>query len=205
MARAICRKLHHALSLFHRDFDAVADKNPEVASCLRALDAAVVDSFPLNVRDRAGRRRLTFAQKLKRSENKRDYLGRRVKRLEEELHSLKYGKRGNQHRMTPEFLAKVALAWPTSCARNFHAAWQDLVGSGVAGCARPTINNIRDAFAEVVKQQSSSALSSMLAAGFRANAAAALAPEISAGSSASAEASPVLSVALAPASSMIFL
>ena len=83
MARAICRKLHHALSLFHRDYDAVADKHPEVASCLRALDAAVVDAFPLNVRDRAGRRRLTFAQKLKRSENKRDYLGRSVKRLEE--------------------------------------------------------------------------------------------------------------------------
>ena len=201
---AVARKLQHALSLFHRDFDFVCHQHPEVASCLRALEAAVVDSFPMNFR-RAGRLRGTFVQKLKRSENKREYINRKVKRLQEELYALKYGKRAkHQGRMTPEFLAKVSLAWPTTCASNFHAAWQDLVGTGVAGCARSTITNIRDAFAEVVKQQSSSALSSMLAAGFRAKAvdATVLTPEMSAASS--AEALPVSSAALAPASSMTF-
>ena len=56
------------------------------------------------------------------------------------------------NRMTPEFLAKVCLSWPTTCARGFASAWQDLVGGGVAGCSRPTETKTRDSFVEIIKE-----------------------------------------------------
>ena len=46
-------------------------------------------------RDGVGRPRVPFSQKVKRMENKRCYLARKVKELKEELRSLKYGKQGN--------------------------------------------------------------------------------------------------------------
>ena len=58
------------------------------------------------------------------------------------------------NRMTPAFLTKVALAWPSTSARGFATSWRDLVGVGESGCSRPTISKVKDAFAEVCKRMS---------------------------------------------------
>ena len=72
-------------------------------------------------------------------------------KIQDELEALKAGKQTlSQNRMSPEFVAKVALSVPSASARGFEASWQELVGTDAAGCSRRTIARIRDAFVEVV-------------------------------------------------------
>ena len=93
-----------------------------------------------------------MTKQTKRLRNQVHWLKVRNNKMRQELDALKVGKQAQlKNRMSPEFLAKVALSWPSTCARNFSAAWQDLVGVGESGCSRPTICKIRDAFVEVAK------------------------------------------------------
>ena len=54
-------------------------------------------------------------------------------------------------KISPAFIAKVALSHPQVSVRGFAQAWTDLVGpkGKGQGCGRDTIGRIRDAFAEV--------------------------------------------------------
>ena len=55
------------------------------------------------------------------------------------------------NRTSSAFLAKVSLASPLQSARSFAESWTDLVGSGYASVGRTTIDRVRSAFCEVVK------------------------------------------------------
>lgn len=148
-------RLRWVLGVFHEDFDPRAEEHPSVREALVALDAAVAESFPCapprgkKKRGAPGGLRSAKARSLK-SKLKWARLCRR--KAEDELGRLKQGKRvRDNNKMTPAFLARVALSWPSTSARAFSNAWRDLVGVGAAGCSRTTISKIKDAFAEVVK------------------------------------------------------
>lgn len=73
----------------------------------------------------------------------------RMRKAESMLRQLQRRKDASRHnRLTPAFLAKVALSWPSTSARAFANAWRDLVGVGAVGCSRPAISKVKDAFAE---------------------------------------------------------
>ena len=64
-----------------------------------------------------------------RLRNKLHCVRSRLRKTQRDLADIKDGKqRQRKNRMTPELLAKVSLSWPTTCARGFAGAWQDLVG-----------------------------------------------------------------------------
>ena len=147
----------------------------ELCNAFNSFYEQVEDMFPKRTkRSRSGKLAVepAFGKKVhKQKQNRITYLQRRVRKLSEELSVMKHGKRdlngkrsGTTSRLTPEFIAKVALAIPGTNARSFAASWQDLVGVGVAGCSRPQISRIRDAFVEVVKDMVSSDISKAAAA-----------------------------------------
>jgi len=122
----------------------VSEDFPEVAEALKALEEAVDEAWPPWVRERRVRQTPTK----RRLWNNIAY-GKRVRAaLEQELKQLKEGTRRQLgHRMTPYFLAKVALSSPAVSARGFAKSWADLVGKNGANCSRFTISRVRDAFA----------------------------------------------------------
>ena len=100
----------------------------------------------------AGRPQAPPPKRLQHLKYKLQHARRCNRSLETKLSALQVGKDIHQGgRMTPAFLAKVSLSWPNTCARNFASSWRDLVGVGIAGCSRPMISKIRDAFVEVAK------------------------------------------------------
>ena len=70
-------------------------------------------------------------------------------------------------RMSPAFLAKIALSYPAVSARGFAQTWSDLVGTKVLGCSRFTIERVRDAFAAIAKDCVHSDASSQIASACR--------------------------------------
>lgn len=116
------------------------------------------ESFPVSAsrkRKKAGRPADLKTNIITRLKNQLKWARRARRKAELALERLQRAKeRAGAHRTSPEFLAKVALSRPHTCARGFADAWRDLVGVGKLGCSRRTITRIRDAFAEVVKEHS---------------------------------------------------
>ena len=76
----------------------------------------------------------------KKVQNKLNWVRRRLAKAEAELLALRQAReRDGAHRLTSEFVAKVALAAPSASERSFADAWADLIGAGAAGCSRRTI------------------------------------------------------------------
>ena len=143
-------RLRYLLQQFHHSFDVVADCHESVRVALEALDSAVQERFPSGPTKSKGRPHQAPLATIRRLRNKLHYVRSRLRKAQRDLADIKDGKqRQRKNRMTPELLANVSLSWPTTCARGFAGAWQDLVGVGVAGCSRPTISKIRDGFVEV--------------------------------------------------------
>ena len=150
-------RLRLLLDKFHEDFDPVAEEHPEVRLALEKLEDEVRVAFPmapLRPRKRkAGRQKVLNSTKAARLASQLKWARKRRRGAEAELAKSKAVKNAAaNNRMTPPFIAKVALSQPSACARAFAGAWRDLVGIGAEGCSRTTIGRIRDAFAEVCKQ-----------------------------------------------------
>jgi len=156
MAPGLGPRLRYLIGLIHQDFDPKAGEYEGINLALLAFEEAVDECLPKEVRERRGmgRPRATPSNQVKRLKHQLQWARRAKRKAEEELRRITGGKQGYKNRMTPEFLARAALSKPTTVARGFADAWQDLVGVGVSGCSRTTITRIRDAFAEVVKQHS---------------------------------------------------
>ena len=170
MAPGLGSRSRYLLGLFHRDFDPEAEQYPAVRQALAALDDAVQEAFPPGPARRPRRPRGPGRPKALRSDlvaslkSKLKWCRVARRRAEQQVRDLQIGKQAAKaNRLTPEFLAKVALSSPSTCARSFSNAWRDLVGIGVAGCTRPTVARVRDAFAQVVKEHNELAV--RLAAG----------------------------------------
>ena len=153
MAPGLGTRLHHLLDQFASEVAPVSGDHDEVSQALAALRERVVASFGHTRRRRRGRPRIAKLDKVKRLQNQLHWARRTIRRIQSKLRALTCGKnRRNRNRMTPEFLTKVALSWPTTCGRAFASAWRDLVGVREQGCSRTTIAKIRDAFVETIKE-----------------------------------------------------
>ena len=133
---------------------------PEVAAALHALESAVEAHFPKNGRSapageaRSRDRRQQSAQKRIRALRWKLQYARKCRReAAAKIAAFTKGKdQEKKNAISPEFVARVALSWPATCARSFADAWRDLVGVGGSGCSRWTINSIRDGFVEVLQE-----------------------------------------------------
>ena len=164
MAPGLGPRLHHLLDQFSSELAPVSDVYVEVSQALAALREQVRSSFGHTCRRRGGRPRTAKLDKVKRLQNQLHWARVKCRRAHEKLRTLACGKnRRNKNRMTPEFLTKVALSWPTTCGRAFASAWRDLVGVRQQGCSRPTISKIRDAFVETIKEMRTTEVQSAVA------------------------------------------
>ena len=145
------RRLRFLIAQFRRSCpERELDFYPEVKVAAVALEACVREHFPIASRSNVARGHRMGHPECSASA--------RIKQLASILHwarklkAMSVGKnktKGNS--ITPDFLAKAALSWPSTCARSFGDSWRDLVGVGVAWCGRATITRIRDAFVEVLQ------------------------------------------------------
>ena len=135
MAPGIGCRLRHLLLLIHADFAPWAQQYPEILEAVCHLDKVVQEFLPAGpARRTRGNQKLVVSYNVGRLKNQLKWARTRRREAESELQKVKQGKQSSkQNRMTPEFLAKVALSSPATCARSFSAAWRDLVGVGVAG------------------------------------------------------------------------
>jgi hypothetical protein len=143
------------LGLFKMAFAPVADRYEDIQGAVNALETAIHDNFPEGPQKKSSKKIKRKAKHpIRRLQNQLVYLRACKRKLEHQLAVFQSGKQGGNanNRTTPEFLAKVALSWPTTCARGFSDAWRDLVGVGVSGCSRSTITKIRDSFVEVIQE-----------------------------------------------------
>ena len=153
MAPGLGARLRFLARQFSEEMQPIAAQHQDVRDAAVALVASVAEAFPEDARRRRGRQYLSLATRLQRERMRNKWLRAKLKKAEIRVKDLTIGQQAAKtNRMTPEFLAKVSLSWPTTCARGFASAWQDLVGVGVAGCSRTAITRIRDAFAETVKE-----------------------------------------------------
>jgi hypothetical protein len=144
----------------------------EVTDAVDNLDNVVREFFPTTRKRKHGSLMLAWLSQ-KKVRNQLNYQRARSRFLRRKLGELKAGKQGKQqNRMTPEFLAQMALSMPSVCARGFSDAWVDLVGVGISGCSRPTITRVRNAFVEVIKELVVHQVVSVAAAAVRAHSAA---------------------------------
>ena len=151
MAPRFGPRLRHLLGLLRDSCQALVGSHPDILEALHNLEEAVNVGFPLDARA-FGRPPAKVTTRIRRLQNQVQHLRQIKMTLKQQLEELTVGKqKQDNNRLTPEFLAKVALSVPTTCARGFASAWQDWVGVGVQGCARRTISRIRNSFAEVVK------------------------------------------------------
>ena len=160
MAAYLGRRLRHRIGQFHLAFDPDAEALPDIANALRDLEAAVDGDLPPwddgdTLRRKRGRPRplgQEAAAKTKSLRNKLFYARHKRRQASAALGRLKRSKDADRsQRIGSLFVAKVALASPLQSGRAFEAAWSDLVGTGAVGCARRTIQRIRDAFCSVLK------------------------------------------------------
>ena len=154
MPPGLGNRLRYVLRLFRGDFEPAAAQHEEVGFALARLEDAVDEAFPTfkGSTRRQGRPAKLVSAKLKRSQQKLRWARAARRRAEAKARRLQLGKRAaEKNRLTLACLARVALSWPSTFARSFASAWRDLVGVGVAGCSRPTISRVRDAFAEICK------------------------------------------------------
>ena len=147
------RRLRNFCASFREKVENQLGLCPEVQQALALLESAVQEYWPSKLPVQGpGRPTATFQSRIKCLRAKLKWARRAGRKAKTELQAAKVAKDSSHHnRTTPEFLAKVALAWPTTCARSFATSWRDLVGVGSAGCSRASITRIRDAFAEVAR------------------------------------------------------
>jgi len=161
MPPGLGNRLRHLLCQFREDFDPVAEQHEAVGAALCNLEVAVDECFLAHAprrRRRRGREGLLASKKMARLQAKLKWARAARRRVEKQLERAKLTKDSKKfNRMTPAFLARVALSWPSTCASTFASAWRDLVGVGKSGCSRPTIAKVRDAMAEVVKAMTAAA------------------------------------------------
>jgi len=151
MAPRVTLRLRHLLASLKDVCQSLVDSHPDIVEAVDNLEAAVDVGFPVGSRAR-GKPAVPVEKRIRSLQNKIRFLRQQKRQLKQQVEDLTIGKKlSGGHRMTPEFVAKVALSWPTTCARGFSSAWNDLVGVGVSGCSRVTISNIRNSFAEIVK------------------------------------------------------
>lgn len=158
-------RLRWLLRKVHEDFDANASEHPDVRDALAKLDQVVEEEFPLAPPRkrrpgapacRGGRPVHLDSASKKMLKGKLKWARHRMMKAEAALREVQHGKdTSRQNRLTPAFLAKVALSWPSTSARAFANAWRDLVGVGATGCSRTTISKVKDAFAEVPRKRKS--------------------------------------------------
>ena len=158
MTPALGRRLRYVLSQFRQVAGAALENYPDVQSALVELESSVHEFFPVGARNvgsrrpRPGHPGWSFEVQVQRFRHKLQWARRAKRKAEQQVRSMRIGKkRKNNNAITPEFLAKVALSLPSTCARSFADSWRDLVGVGVAGCSRTSITRIRDAFVEVLQ------------------------------------------------------
>jgi len=139
-----------------QDFDGHAAAHPVVRDALAALEEAVAEEFPSAPPRKAKRGKLVTLASAREAalKAKLKWARHRLRKAEARLTQLQTGKDAARHnRLTPAFLTKVALSWPSTSARAFAKAWRDLVGVGASGCSRTTISKVKDAFAEAATPQ----------------------------------------------------
>jgi len=160
MVYSLGRQLRQLLAKFHTCFDADAARLPNIAAALQALESAVQEALPpWQLRAHAGIGRPRAKDPLRSRRNAVAYAKAKVRRLQEKLRTLELVKRRKGvGRLSPLFLARAALASPTTSARSFEKTWSDLVGSGDRGISRRQIARIRDAFVGVLKERSAEQL-----------------------------------------------
>ena len=161
MPYGLGRRLRNLCATFRDRFSDALELYPDIRAALLALEGAVQDHFPVKP---GCKLRRSFGTKRIRQLQQR---ARRAKKASEaaqaKLQAITVGKASYKNATTPEFLAKVALSWPTTCARSFAGSWRDLVGVGVAGCSRTHINSVRNAFAEVLQEMRGKQCASVIA------------------------------------------
>ena len=139
MAPGLGARLRHLLYLIHADLDPEAQQYPEIAAAVCRLENVVQEFLPAGPARRArGHQKWLVSQKVVRLKNQLKWARKGRRQAELELQRFTQGKQSSkQNRMTPEFLAKVALSSPVPCARSLLAAWRDLLGWGSLAAAGP--------------------------------------------------------------------
>ena len=139
MPYGLGRRLRFLVEELHGRFGTYLSLYPDVQAAVVALESAVNEAFPRRAggapqHDRAGRPAVGLRKRLQQSKWKLQHARRCNGALQKRLNALQVGKdKAAAGRMTPSFITKVALSWPTTCARNFAASWRDLVGVGISG------------------------------------------------------------------------
>ena len=153
MPRGLGQRLRFLLGQFRQDFDPFASDYPAIREGLAVLEEAVAEGFPAKSgpKKRRGAPKQLASDKLAACKRKLRWVRACRKKAEASLGNIKRGKKKGNNKLTPAFLTKVALSWPSTSARSFATAWRDLIGVGAVGVCRSTISRIKDAFAEVVK------------------------------------------------------
>ena len=149
-------RLRHLLEKFHESFDAVAEQHPCIRDALGQLETRVAEALPRfqapRLKRKRGRPEQEIVDKVRRLQNQLRWARRGKAAAQAALASLQRAKDAQKHnRICPRFLAKVALSYPSTCARAFAGAWRDVVGEGTMGVSRTSIDRIRSAFADVCK------------------------------------------------------
>ena len=153
MPRGLGRRLRDLLYKFKSRFADDMQLYPEVLAAFGALEVAVEEHFPRRRPLALGRPRLEPAGTIRKLRLRLKRLRKTQRQLKAEAKAAKVAKdKSNKNAITPEFLVKVALSWPSTVARSFATSWRDLVGVGQAGLSRISIDRIRDQFVEVIQQ-----------------------------------------------------
>ena len=141
-----------------------AELYPGTWAALLVLETAIAEEIPGNGQKRkhlGGNPRrctLTKAELIRRLQYQVRYTRLTRKRAEAKLKDAAQGKEeGKVQWMRVRWLVRVCLAQPLTSSRALAQAHSDLIGSsggrkGV-GCSRDTISRIKDAFAEVCKEE----------------------------------------------------
>ena len=155
------------------------------------------EHFPVGSRSnvarghRMGHPECSASARIKKLASKLQWARRARRQAEEKLKAMTIGKnksKGNS--ITPEFLAKAALSWPSTCARSFADSWRDLVGVGLAGCGRTNITRTREVVGEVLQEMRARECKRAICAVASAPGSAASAPVAAASAPASAASAP---------------
>ena len=160
VAPSLGRRLRFLAQLAREALGADAEALPDVVDALQRFEDTVNVDLPMwrDAQTPAGRPRQVglpgVERRIKALRNKLAYAKRRRAQAVASLRRLQKSKDDEaSHRTSSSFVAKVALASPLQSSRSFAQSWLDLVGAGTAGCGRSTIERIRNAFCEVVKDQ----------------------------------------------------
>ena len=128
VAPGLGARLRHLARQFRDELEPIANSQGDIRDAAIALEAAVVEAFPEDARRRRGRTHESVVMRLKRKNRLIRYLRAQLVKSRRQVTDLLIAKQAaKDNRMTPEFLAKVCLSWPTTCALGFASAWQEML------------------------------------------------------------------------------